>query len=155
MGKQTGETFKVRDFPANHKRRSCVEDIVVIQSPITKSRLTRWLLAASSALGLAVAGLTADMLPANLSKTPISPTWGRGDPYFSDLLLSFCCERQPMGWCDEGNGEYGTECILVPTNTFKCWLWQWWRQRPLLRQEQQIRDTWFYVKKKLFNKHIA
>lgn len=64
----------------------------MIRSAVPKSRLPRWLLAAAPAPGSAVAGLAADMLPADLSKTAASATWERGP-----LFLFFCCERQPMG----------------------------------------------------------
>lgn len=73
MGKQIGERFKGRDSDADHKGRSHAEGTEVIQSAITKSSLTWQLLAASPALGVAVAGLTIDMLPANLTDTATSP----------------------------------------------------------------------------------
>ena len=67
MEKQTGETFKVRDFHVAHKGRSHVEGTEVIQSALSESRLTRF----------GCGRPTVDILPANISKTATSPTWER------------------------------------------------------------------------------
>lgn len=71
MGKQTGETFKVRDFQENHEGRNPAEGTEVIQSAIEKSRLTRWFWVQLRQ------PQQFDMMPANLGKTAPSPT-GRG-----------------------------------------------------------------------------
>lgn len=120
MGKQTGETFKGRDSDADHKGRRHAEGMAVIQSAITKSRLTWRLLAASPALGVAVTGPTVDTLPANLTELPHHQPEGEGcgASLFRLALTVLLREAAPGDWCDEGLGDCGTGCISVPTKYF-------------------------------------